>query len=425
VTPAVALIDGEHYAPVVRDALAELPYDFVGALLVGGTEKLRGGDEYGLPVVDDFDEAVARFGPEVAVDISDEPVLGPRERFRLASRFLAQGIAYEGADFSLRPPQFEPFELPSLAVIGTGKRIGKTAVTGYVARLLAEQHDVVVVSMGRGGPPEPEVAEVSPTVDDLLELSRRGAHAASDYLETAALAGVPTIGCRRAGGGLAGAPWLTNVGAGMRKALERDPELVIFDGSGAAIPPVEARARILVAGAHQDPALVTGYLNAYRILVSDLVVLTMAEKETDHEAVADAVREVKDVPVVSTVLRPRPVEPVEGKRVAFFTTAEADAAELLARHLAEEHGAAEVVVSTNLSNREELRRDLERTDADVYLVEIKAAAVDVVCEAASEGDIEVIFADNEVLPVSGQPDLDEELRAVAEAATVRSRKAAV
>ncbi|MDX6508856.1 MAG: hypothetical protein QOG81_608, partial [Gaiellaceae bacterium] len=36
---AVALIDGEHYAEVVRDALAALPYDVVGAILVGGTEK--------------------------------------------------------------------------------------------------------------------------------------------------------------------------------------------------------------------------------------------------------------------------------------------------------------------------------------------------------------------------------------------------
>jgi len=38
---AVVLIDGEHYAPVVRDALEALPYHVVGALLVGGTEKLR------------------------------------------------------------------------------------------------------------------------------------------------------------------------------------------------------------------------------------------------------------------------------------------------------------------------------------------------------------------------------------------------
>jgi cyclic 2,3-diphosphoglycerate synthase len=268
--------------------------------------------------------------------------------------------------------------------------------------------------MGRGGPAEPEVAEISPTVDDLLELSRGGAHAASDYLETAALAGVPTIGCRRAGGGLAGATWATNLSAGMQKALAREPALVIFDGSGAAIPPVDAGARILVAGAHQAPDLVTGYLNAYRILISDLVVLTMAEDETDHRQVAEAIREVKEVPVVATVLRPRPVEPVEGKRVAFFTTAKPDAAQLLEQHLLDAHGAAAVTVSCNLSDREELRRDLEEADADVYLVEIKAAAIDVVCEAAKERSIELVFADNDVLTVAGQPDLERELRDLAE-----------
>jgi cyclic 2,3-diphosphoglycerate synthase len=409
----LALIDGEHYAPVVRDALKEIPHDIVGALIVGGTEKLRGDDDYGVPLVDDLDAALERFDPEVAVDISDEPVLGPRERFRLASRLLAHGVAYEGADFSLRPPELEPFELPSIAVIGTGKRMGKTAVTGYAARLLAEDHDLVVVSMGRGGPAEPQLAEVGPTVDDLLELSRAGSHAASDYLETAALAGVPTIGCRRAGGGLAGAPWTTNVSAGMRMAAERGPDLVIFDGSGAAIPPVETDRRVLVAGAHQDPGLVTGYLNAYRIHISDLVLLTMAEEGTDHAEVTRAVREVKDIPVVATVLRPRPVSSVEGKRVAFFTTASPSAAELLERHLVDEHGAVDVTVSTNLSNRDELRRDLENVDAEAYLIEIKAAAIDVVCEAGAENDIEVMFADNEVIALPDQPDLDEALQELA------------
>ena len=52
---AIALIDGEHYAPVVRDALVALPYDFVAALLVGGEEKLRGGDDYGVPLVESLD----------------------------------------------------------------------------------------------------------------------------------------------------------------------------------------------------------------------------------------------------------------------------------------------------------------------------------------------------------------------------------
>ncbi len=413
---ALALIDGEHYAPVVRDALVEIPHDVVGALLVGGTEKLVGGDEYGVPVAADFEEAVSRFEPEVAVDVSDEPVLGPRERFRLASRFLALGIAYEGADFSLRVPQYEPFELPSLAVIGTGKRLGKTAVTGYVARLLADDHDLVVVSMGRGGPAEPQVADLRPTVDDLLELAREGAHAASDYLETAALSGVPTIGCRRAGGGLAGVPWTSNVAEGVQKALGREPEFVIFDGSGAAIPPVATRKRVLVAGAHQPPELVVGYLNAYRILISDLVVLTMAEQGTRHEALADAIRDVKDIPVVATVLRPRPIEPIEGKSVAFFTTADPSAAELLEQHLRDEHGAKSVTISCNLSRREELREDVRAADADVFVVEIKAAGIDVVAKAAADREISVVFADNDVVPLEGQPSLDDELRALAETA---------
>ncbi|MGZ4320336.1 MAG: 2,3-diphosphoglycerate synthetase, partial [Gaiellaceae bacterium] len=192
---ALALIDGEHYAPVVRDALAELPYEFVGALMLGGTEKLRGGEDYGVPLVSSIEEAA----PDVVVDLSDEPVLSPAERLAWASRALAAGARYEGADFRFEPPVFHPFPLPSLTVMGTGKRVGKTAVTGHVARLLARDREVVVVSMGRGGPAEPVVAEVAPTVEDLLRLSRAGGHAASDYLETAALTGVVTIGCRRCG----------------------------------------------------------------------------------------------------------------------------------------------------------------------------------------------------------------------------------
>jgi cyclic 2,3-diphosphoglycerate synthase len=408
---AVAVIDGEHYAPVVRDALAELPYEFAAAYLAGGTEKLRGEDEYGVPVVADLEAALADHEPAVIVDLSDEPVLGPRERFRLASHVLARGIRYVGPDFSFDPPPLEPFPLPSLAVIGTGKRMGKTAIVGYTARLLAQDREVVVVAMGRGGPSEPEVADVRPTVEDLLELSRTGSHAASDYLETAALAGVVTVGCRRCGGGLAGAPAISNVAAGAELAVERRPELVIFDGSGAAIPPVDTAKRLLVAGAHQPPDIVAGYLNAYRILVSDLVVLTMAEEGSRHEELKQAIADVKDdITVVACVLRPRPVESVDGRRVAFFTTAPEDVHELLGEHLRSEHGADLVGVSGNLARRDALREDIDRLDAEVYLVEIKAAAIDVVAEAASERNVSVVFADNDVRPLAGEPDLDDELR---------------
>ncbi len=387
------VIDGEHYAPVVCDALAALPHEVIAVWVAGGTEKLVGGEDYGVPVAHGLEAGIAEHEPELVVDLSDEPVLGPRERFRVASRVLALGLPYAGPDFRFDPPSFAPFPLPSLAIVGTGKRVGKTAVTGHVARLLSRDREVVVVAMGRGGPLQPQLVEARPRLDDLLELSRAGGHAASDYLETAALTGVTTIGCRRCGGGLAGSPGESNVLEGAALAAELEPELVIFDGSGAAIPPVEVDARVLVTSSAQPLEVATGYLNAYRILISDLVLVTGGADEPLLEAIA----QVKDVPVVPVELRPRPVEPVDGRRLAFFTTAPAAVHETLAAHLADRHGAEVVHVSGNLARREALREELDRVDADTYLVEIKAAAIDVVAEAAVARGRELVFADNELV----------------------------
>jgi len=369
---AVALIDGEHYVSVVRDALAELPYEFVGAILVGGTEKLRGGEDYGVPLVVEFGDA------EVVVDLSDEPVLGPAERMRWASRALAAGLPYVGADFRFDPPTygFWAHGLPSIAVIGTGKRVGKTAVTGHLTRLLARDRDVVVVAMGRGGPAEPEVIESPPTVDELLALSRSGRHAASDHLETAALCGVPTIGCRRAGGGLAGKVFTSNVLEGAKLAAERRPDVVVFDGSGAAIPPVATDRRVLVVGPGQTMDM---YLNTYRRLISDVVIAVGCEVEG----------------AISATLRLRPSEPVEG-RVAVFTAGGTDAS----------HLDADVVhCSPSLANRDRLREELARVEADTYVVELKAAAIDVVAEHARATGKRVVLAGNDVVA----PGLDEAL----------------
>jgi cyclic 2,3-diphosphoglycerate synthase len=383
---AIVLIDGEHYAPVVRDALEALPYDVGGVLLAGGTEKLRGDDDYGVPLVETLDAVEV----DLVVDLSDEPVLGPRERMLWASRALALGLPYVGSDFRFDPPQLDPVGTPSVAVIGLGKRVGKTAVAGHVARVLAGDRRVVVVAMGRGGPAEPELVEVPPTLDDLLALSRSGRHAASDHLEAAALAGVPAIGCRRAGGGLAGAPFSSNVLAGAQLAARLDPGLLVFDGSGAALPPVAVDVRILVATRGHDPR---AGLNAYRVLVSDLVVDTGG---ADREAI----RSISDVPVVAAELRLRPAEPLGGRRTAVFTTGPAPTDGL----------DAEVVhVSRNLARREALREELERVEAEVYLVELKAAAVDVVAEAALARGAELVLAANDVV----SDELDERIQDLA------------
>jgi cyclic 2,3-diphosphoglycerate synthetase len=412
------VIDGEHYASVVRDALVELPYDIVACVVVGGTEKLRGGEEYGVPLAASLGEAIAEHAPDLVLDLSDEPVLGPAARFKLAARALALGVPYEGADFRLDPPRFEQIGTPSIAVIGTGKRVGKTAVTGHLARTLARDRDVVVVAMGRGGPAAPELVEIRPTVSDLLSLSRAGRHAASDHLETAALTGLPTVGCRRCGGGLAGAVGTSNVLAGVRLAEDLDPDLLVLDGSGAAMPPIAADRRILVVAAHQDVAVSTGYLNPYRALLADLVVVTMAEDGVEHGALATAFAELTrpGVPVVRVVLRPRPLADVRGRKVAFFGTAPAAQHDRIAAHLAAVYGAEVGLVSGSLSDRAALRAELAQVEADLLIVEVKAAAIDVVAEVAAERGLPVVLAANDIVPLPGEPDLDAELERLAAAA---------
>jgi cyclic 2,3-diphosphoglycerate synthetase len=421
---ALALIDGEHYPDVVRVAFVAIPHEVLGAVLVGGSEKLRGDEDYGVPLYETLEEGIEATGAEAVVDLSDEPVLDPARRFELASRTLAAGLSYVGADFRLDPVQFEPFELPALAVIGTGKRVGKTAVAGHIARILARDREVVIVAMGRGGPREPVVAEPDPALEDLLALSRSGVHAASDYLEDAAMARVTTVGARRCGGGLAGAPFFSNLQQAARLAASLDPDLVLFEGSGAALPPVATGARILVAGAGQDPETLTGYLGAYRILLSDLVVLTGCEEpiatDVRIKRLRAAIDEVKPgLPVIESVFRPQPVEPkrVAGRRVAFFSTAPDGVHARLREHLAREHEAEIVLVSGNLGRRQELRADLaslEARSAEVYLVELKAAAIDVVAETAAERGVDFVLCDNELRPLRGEYDLEEIVLSLAE-----------
>jgi cyclic 2,3-diphosphoglycerate synthetase len=106
---------------------------------------------------------------------------------------------------------------------------------------------------------------------------------------------------------------------------------------------------------------------------------------------------------------------VAGKRVAYFTTARAPAHGRLAEELAE-LGAEVVHVSGSLSDRTALRRELDGVDAEVFLTEIKAAAIDVVAEAGARRGIEVVLVANEIVPVAGQPELEPALLALADQA---------
>lgn len=424
----VALIDGEHYPPVVRFALAALGNDaeVVAAVFVGGTEKVdlaNGFEAYGVPVLAGEDpaalilNAIDRHAPDAVVDLSDEPVLSAADRFSLASLVLGRGVEYRGADFSFMPPRprVQPCT-PTLGIIGTGKRVGKTAVSAYVARALkAAGHDIVVLAMGRGGPAEPEVIhgdEVSLTTPDLLELARQGKHASSDNYEDAVMSRVTTVGCRRCGGGLAGETYFSNVPDGARLADTLGKQLMVLEGSGAAIPPVHADATIVVVSAHRGVGYVRDYFGPYRVRRADLVVISSAEEPLCTPDELDALRRAiasvaPEVPVVATTFRPAPIEPVEGRRVLFATTAPQPVVPRLTEYLESEYGCEVVAVSTALSDRAHLRADLAANAGrfDTLLTELKAAAIDVVAAAGEEAGVPTVLCDNVPVAVDGH-DLD-------------------
>jgi cyclic 2,3-diphosphoglycerate synthetase len=285
--------------------------------------------------------------------------------------------------------------------------------------------EVVVVAMGRGGPPEPELVDprsVPLTSAALLERARAGRHAASDHLEDAVLAGVVTIGCRRCGGGLAGAVGRSNVVEGAALAADRRPGLTIFEGSGAAAPPIACDRTLLVSSVHAPPEEVLGHLGPVRVLEADLIVLGGAEDATEPAAdrLETGLADLRPgVPIVRVVLRPAPVADVHDRRVAVFTTAPPTVHDAIRRHLETHHGAHVTAVTGSLAHRPTLQEALRTpavAAADLWLTEIKAAAVDVVAEAAVERGVELSFFDNVPEAADGTDRLDRALDVLLDAA---------
>src|SRR3712207_2438527 len=134
---ALFLIDGEHYPPVVLDAMQkaceDLDAEGVAAAFLGGTEKLKEGTDYGVPLVVDKDpvsavgKALGRYAVDVVVDLSDEPVVGYRERMRIASLALAAGARDGRRHFEPKPAGPRDVSTkPSPVGVGMGKRVGQT-----------------------------------------------------------------------------------------------------------------------------------------------------------------------------------------------------------------------------------------------------------------------------------------------------------
>lgn len=435
----LCLVDGEHYLPVTKEAIDTLNklehIDIVAAVFIGGTEKLRDDSEesysekLGVPVqfakdkdipYDLIVEMIREFDVDTVMDLSDEPILDYPKRFRIACKVLNEGVIYEGPDFRFEPTsQYEIMEKPSITILGTGKRIGKTAVSGFVSRLIDKNgYEPCVIAMGRGGPEEPEIVhgeELEITAEYLLEQSEKGVHAASDHWEDALMSRILTIGCRRCGGGMAGEVFLTNMKQGAKLANKVDSKFAIFEGSGAAIPPIKTDKKIALIGANQPIENLTTYFGPYRVGLGDLVILTMCEEPM---ADADKIKKIEefvaevnpDATVISTVFRPKPLGNLAGKKVLFATTAPESVKDKLVDYLEENYDCEVIGTTAHLSNRPLLRQDMKKyiDKADVMLTELKAAAVDVASKDAISHGLEVVYCDNVPVEIDDTyPDLRE------------------
>jgi cyclic 2,3-diphosphoglycerate synthetase len=425
----LALIDGEHYPPVTQDALLSIKGDVKATVFIGGTEKIGSIEDLtsylNVPVYTSPDrqlpaiigvitEVCKKHDIQQVVDLSDEPVVNYVDRFSIASTLMKEGIGYRGSDFLFTPPpSYKILEKPSMMVIGTTKRVGKTAVSGYIARTLKKAgYTPCIVTMGRGGPAEPEIIRgdhIELTPSYLLRQVDEGKHAASDHWENALTSRVITVGCRRCGGGMAGAPFTSNVVEGAGLANTVDADFVIMEGSGVTLPPVYTDKHVVIVGAHQHVKFIKEYFGPFRILIADLVIVTMCEEPM---ASSEKVKEMEKVinsikPGVSQahcVFRPRPLGDIKGRKIALTTTAPpAILQTTIVPYIEETFDCTIVGASPYLSNRPRVREDMEEMlpHADVLLTEVKASAIDVVTREAVKRGLDVVFMDNILQVVGG------------------------
>ena len=247
-TSALALDRRGALPDVVRDALGDAPATRSSArsCSAGARRSSWRTPDYGVPL---RDYARARrwleaSSADVVVDLSDEPVLGPRERFRLASSGARARPPVRRRRLPLRPPALRAVR-PAVARRDRHRQARREdrrrRARGPPARARARRR------RRRDGPRRPGRAGGDRAAADRRRppraLARRAARGVRLPRGRRALAGVPTIGCRRCGGGLAGESVRLQRRRGARSPLERSPTSSIFDGERRRDPAGCTRAR--------------------------------------------------------------------------------------------------------------------------------------------------------------------------------------
>ncbi len=299
----------------------------------------------------------------------------------LASRSLALGLRYLGPDFDFEPPRYEPV---GAAVARRDRHRQADRQDGADGAARAPARPRPRRRRRRDGARRPRGARADRGGADARRPARavpvgptRGVRPPRDGRSA------PACGRSAAGAAAAASPGRWRPRTSPRAPVSRRSSRPTSSSSTAAAPPFRRwppTAAILVTSGAQD---VRAGLNAYRVLVSDLVVAVGVD-----EAQAAAIREIEGRPGRPLRAPSRARRAARAGRVAVFTAGPAST----------DHLEADVVAtSANLADRARLREDLASIDAETYVIEIKAAAIDVVAEAAQERGARVVFARNDVV----------------------------
>jgi len=426
------LLEGSTYLHTNNSAITyamEEIGNVTGAVILGSIEKIGEPEELkklSIPVIYDsalnsierIQKGLAEFQPEKVYDLAGAPTVLTSTRNEFASVITASGATYEGLDFTFTGDRNVPLlrdfilhrtDITTLGFLGTGKRVGKTSVINTMAKLM-DKYRPVFITMGRGGPVTPVL--ISPegyrlTHEHILELSKKSGHICSDNWQTALSTGFPVIGCFRVGEAYrTGVAAFSNVWEGTKMAEKLAPELLIYQGSGIARPPVRLNGEIVIIGADQDPETF-GKIERYSIIKGDMIVITKCDTGNKEKLRKFLDLLVSTHLIIETVFKPRPLIPehssLKGKKVIFFTTAPPCAIESQKKYLEEHYECQIVNHSNNLANKKLLSEDMKKfkDNFDTVLTEFKAAAIMVMEEMLQRGK-EVIICENELIAAKNQ-----------------------
>jgi len=350
------------------------------------------------------------FKPENVYDLSGSPAVTTNDRNEFAKVITSSGITYEGLDFTFTEetkglPLLRDFilhrsSLTTICILGTGNNVGKTPALNTIGKVL-KKYKPVFITMSSEGPLTPEIIKEEKSAlysKDIRELKKKKANITSDDWHIALSTGLPVIDCFRIGEAYrTGVAAFSNIWTATEMAQKLDANLIIYQGSVIARPPVKLNGEIVIISAEQNPDDF-GKIERYSIIKADMIIITRCEEPYCNieklERLKDFVRSLASTHlIVETVFRPEPVLPegfdMRGKNILFVTSLRTGNEHI--KYMKENYGCniIKAIYNEDIKSMEELS---SKYNFDAILTEFNEKTVEII-EISENKDV-IIYENN-------------------------------